>query len=277
MKNIMDSRWQCQFTNAPKEITVGQKLTLLCNGSKKTLFKQPLQIRFLDKEQLYSLHILKTLKQEDNHLLLEVTSYRTGLFQSPFFISDGEKEVLVEGLSFSVQSLLKGEKQPVQPQGPFGPFKSPLPVWYRASASFSFLFLISLLLLLLYRWFQRKTFLQKVAERKSYLSASKSFISGLRKQTEDSPQYLQKMEELFKVFLEDCFLIPALGKSTKEFMKHFKRQYHSIYIKEGRSLERILKEFSILKNKSPDRQSLLKLKSLCQEKVFLWDEQRGFK
>ena len=126
----MENKWQCQLNPIPKSITVGQKLNLFCKGEGAVFFKKPLFIQLTESAPPYSLHILKTIQLEQNSLILEVTSYRTGLFNHPLFISDGKEKILVENFSFSVQSVLQEKKQPISPYGAFGPFKDPLPLWY---------------------------------------------------------------------------------------------------------------------------------------------------
>ena len=268
----MENKWQCQLNPLPKQITVGQKLNLFCKGERAVSFKQPLSIRLKEEGLPYSLHILKTIKNKENLLILEVTSYRTGLFNSPFFISDGEKKVLVENLSFPVQSVLPESKQAISPHGAFGPFKDPLPLWYWLSLSLSFVFLAVCMALFIRRLWKRKRFLQKVISRKTYLHPSKFFVRGLRKKEEDSQNYTKYMEDLFKTFLEDLFFIPAVNTDHKKIMKNLKKQHIQIYKKEGEAIRQVLNEFFALQDKSPNKQNLKKIKKLCQDTVFRLDE-----
>lgn len=268
----MENKWQCQLNPIPKQITVGQKLNLFCKGETAVSFKQELSIQWKEQGSPYSLHILKAIKQEKNFLVLEVTSYRTGLFNSPFFISDGEKKVLVENLSFSVQSVLSEKKQPISPHGAFGPFKDPLPLWYWLSLSLSFLFLAVCVFLFIRRLWKKNKLIQKVINRKTYLQPSKFFVQGLRKKEDGSPDYTKHIEKLFKIFLEDLFFIPALNTNHKNIMKHLKKQNKQIYKKEGEAIRQVLNEFSSLDGKSPNKQNLKKLKKLCQDTVFRLDE-----
>ena len=46
----MKDKWQCQFKNPPKKITVGQKLLMLCEGDTTADFNSPLRVEFLDKQ-----------------------------------------------------------------------------------------------------------------------------------------------------------------------------------------------------------------------------------
>ena len=270
----MENKWQCQFKKPPKQITVGQKLLMLCEGDTASNVKPPLRIEFLDKQQLYSLHVLKTLKQEENFLALEVSSYRTGEFNSPFIITDGKKELFIEGFSFSVQSVLNETKQPAQPHGPFGPFKFSLPLWYWFSISMSLVFLFLCIFIFLNRLLKRKKFIQKVLKRKAYLSPSKFFTIGLRKQKENSFNSLKDLENLFKIFLEDLFFIPAINQTREQIMRNLKKYQYQVYKKEGQNLRQALNEFSSLQGKTIDNKSFFKLKKICQDIAFLLDKKK---
>lgn len=261
----MENNWQCKFKNHPEEITVGQKLLLICDGGEKINLKKPLRIEFLDKKYDYSLHVLKTLKTEDYFLALEVVPYRTGKFKQDFIITDGKQDLVINDFSFSVQSVLKPN---TKIYGPFGPFKSPIPLSYFALMLFSFSCLVFCIFVFFNRWLKRKNYIQKILDRKTHLNPSKSFIMGLRQQTYS----IEKLEILFRTFLEDCLFIPAIDKSTKQIMKSLKTLQPSIYKKEGQALYQILNEFSSLDYDKEDKKTFLKLKKVCQNMVFLLDK-----
>ena len=270
----MENNWQCKFKNPPKQITVGQKLLMLCEGESKTTFKRPVHIEFVNNKDNYSLHILKTLNKDDYFLALEVTSYRTGTFQSPFIITDGEQSLIIKDLSFSVQSVLKAEQKQAKAHGPFGPFKPPLPLWYFATMIFVLSCLCACIFIFLNRLFKRRKFIQKILNRKPDLSPSKSFILGLRKQKTDSIPPVKNLEQLFKVFLEDLFFIPAVGQTREQIMKHLKKYQYPAFKREGQALRQILNELSLLSQASTDKKTFLKLKTACQKMVFFLDSKR---
>ena len=115
----MTNQWKCHFKKMPEAITVGDPLLLACDGEiPVSLKKEKLFIRFLQSENKYKLYILEVVHLDSLSAELIVTSYRTGDFQENFFITDGEREVFVEGLQFSVKSLL--------PQSPLSPHP---PLW----------------------------------------------------------------------------------------------------------------------------------------------------
>ncbi len=270
----MITQWQCNFNKPPLQITIGQKLLILCKGDKKASLTAPIRIDFLDNKQAYSLYVLKTVKKEPHFLALEVTSYRTGKFNSPFIITDGKESLLIKNLSFSVQSVLNQTEQPVQPHGPFGPFKPPLPIWYLSATILTSVCLIVCLFSFLNRLFKRKRFIQTVLNRKTYLDPSKSFIINLRKQKDDSIHAIKKLETLFKIFLEDLLFIPAIGKTNNQIMSYLKKYHRHIYKQEGHKLYQILNEISALKQSPGDKTTFLKLKNICQDMVFLLEKNK---
>ena len=178
---MTNQTWQCHFKHLPKQITVGQKLMLLCDGEKALRLSPPVHIQFPSDRQLYSLYVLKTIKVEDHFLALEVVSYRTGDFKGPFTVTDGERGFVVDDLSFSVRSVLE-KKSPAQPHGPFGPFAPDPPLWLLVTTVFSFFCVILCGFIVLRRLLKRRRFINKLVKRKTYLNPAKAFIKGLRRQ-----------------------------------------------------------------------------------------------
>ena len=266
----MENYWQCNLNNPPKTITVGQKLIMVCDGEKKINLTKPLQIEFLEEQHKHSLSILKTFKIEDHFLALEVAPYRTGSFNHPFKITDGKQSLLIKDLSFSVQSILKDQKA----QGPFGPFPAPFPSWYKPAWLLIFVFLIMGFGIFCYRLLKRKKFIQKILQRKTYLTPSKSFVIGLRKPQKDPIQAIKNLEQLFKTFLEDRFYIPARGHQTEQIMKNLKKYQIHAYKKEGQNIRQTLNELSSINKRNADNKTFFELKKLCQNIVFLLDHKR---
>ena len=270
----MENQWRCQFKDPPQKITVGQKLILLCEGEPKIEFKKSPRIEFLNQNQKYSLHILRVLNQEDYFLALEVTSYRTGEFKSPFVITDGEHSLLINDFSFSVQSVLRSETK--QARGPFGPFPPKFPSLALGICTVLSVSGLSLFIFIfLRRFFERKKLIKKIIKRKTYLNPSKSFILSLRKPQIEKNHPIQNLESAFKIFLEDFFVIPATNQNKEQIMKFLKKHHYPVYKKEGQSLRQILNEFSAVDKKTTDRKTFLKLKTACQKIVFSLDKKEN--
>ncbi|MCZ0932985.1 MAG: hypothetical protein OXJ52_07525 [Oligoflexia bacterium] len=271
----MANNWQCYFKRAPNKITVGDSLNLLCDGDSKLDLTEPVKIEFLDKKQDYSLVVLKTLKREDYFLALQVTPYRTGRFEQSFYITDGKNKLQIDNLSFEVQSVLT--KKEAMPYGPYGPFKLKPDLWYVFGIGLSLIVLTFFASLFAYRFFKRKKFAQSVLNRPSHLNPSKFFVVNLRKEQKDLIQSLKYLEHLFKIFLEDCLLIPAVNQSQGQIMKNLKKYHPSLYKREGANIRQVLNEFLAIDKGSLDRKTYFDLKKVCQKLVFLLDERKDVK
>lgn len=261
----MEGNWSCYFQNPPNSITVGQKLILLCDGESKIDFKKDLKIQFLDSKHDYSLVILRTLNKGDNFLVLEVTSYKTGLFDQPFFLTDGKQSLEIQSLSFEVKSLLTPADK--KAQGSLGPFQNSFYTTSFILLLFSFLCLTGLLSLFVYRFFKRNTFLRKVLKRKSYLDPFKSFVLHLRKDHESISALFKELEQGFKVFLENRLLISIQNQTTKKILKNLKRYHFSLYKELAVPIRQILNEFMQADKKNLSQKDYFKLKKDCQSLV----------
>ena len=258
----MKGQWKCQIEKPPSLINVGDELIMSCDGDEPVQLASPLQIQPLNGDP-YSLVALETVNIEKHFLALKFVSYRTGEFNSPFIITDGERELLIkDGISFHVQSVL-GPKDALF--GPIGPFKPEMllgfsPVLglslFGAGLVFFIVFLIRLL--------KRKLFIRKVMKRGHCLQPDKAFVLALK-----SKKNLDQAElgGLFKAFLEDKFFVPALNLKTKRIIKKLKKEHPLIYKKDGAFVRRVLDELSY--NIEPsDKETFLKLRKLTQEAVF---------
>ena len=267
----MQNNWQCHFKNLPKTITVGKKFNLFCDGETKKVFKPPLKIEFFNKNHNYSLYVLDTVDIGDNFFILDLTSYRTGTFNHPFKITDGVESLEVKDLSWTIQSVIQETKKSPKPYSHFGPFYPTPPIIYLFFLSLSAICFLSLIFVFLKRFIKRKRFLKKVLKRKTHLHPSKSFILGLRGITNLNSQ--KKLEDLFKTFLEDKFLIPAHNQTTAKILKNLKKYHFLTYQKAGQDIKQVLNEFLALNQKEEyNQKTFLKLKKICQNIVFLLDK-----
>ncbi len=253
---------------APKKITVGDKFLLICDGESPSGLKPPVHIEFFNEKDNYSLHVLKSLDIKDYYLAMEVVSYRVGHFQSPFIITDGHRRLVIDNLSFTVHSVLTNKKGPIKPHGRIGPVKSwPSNNIFKIINIVLFFGFTIYMLNYLYRFFKRKSFIQKVIKRESHQNPSKFFVLRLRRQKNNPPHQIKELQQSFKIFLEDLFLIPTTERNTYQIMQSLKAFHPLVYKKEGSALRQILDELS----DGPEEEkpeTFLKLKTACQDMVF---------
>ena len=266
----MEKTWFCQLKKREGPITVGDLLILNCEGD---VLETPLQKESLSlqTQMNHSLVLLEPLKVEPHALSLKVTSYRTGLFESAFYITDGQQFVRAEGLQFQVQSLLTEKDQ--KPYPGLGPF-----VQKNSSVLFSVFFLSCFVLLsclFFYRFFKRTQFVKNILKKRKSSQPSKTFVIQLRKEKPNLKDQVVYLENNFKVFLEEQLLIPVQSKSRQKIMKNIKIYHPRIYKKLGLRIDQLLKEFSVTESLDLDYKNFFQLKKISQDIVFLIEENLG--
>jgi len=262
----MEKTWFCTLKEDHKSITVGDKLTLNCKGEAlERPFKN--QSLSLQTKKDHSLVLLKSLQTGKDSLSLQVTSYRTGIFEPPFLITDGMQSLKVNNLSFEVQSLLTEKDSKAHPA--FGPFLTQNP-YFLFSVFFGCLF-FSILALFFYRFLKRTFFVKRLLKKRSTKSPSQTFVLSLRKEEEDRDKAVFDLEKNFKIFLEARLLINA--KTQKSIMKELKKYQAQIFKKYGLNIKQLLQEFEQKDEITWNHKSFIKLKKLSQELVFLIEEE----
>ena len=268
----MTNQWECYLKKSPKVITVGDPLLLSCDGEKAVLLKkEKLFIRFPQPEHKYKLHILEVAHLDSLSAELVVTSYRAGDFQESFFVTDGEQEFFVEGLTFSVKSLLPST--PLSPHPPFGPWSAPLPLFYFTLWGFVGILLLLISGLKIRFFVLRKKFLKKVESRKE-ARPSKVFAQSVRKYDEREKGFISHLEKSFKLFVENSFFIPAENQAPRQVIRSLKKYCPVIYKKYGDRLYQTLGEFQYFQEKTSGAEESFKLKQACFHLVFEMDRER---
>lgn len=268
----MTNQWTCYLKKSPKVITVGDPLLLSCDGEKAVSFKKDkLFIQFSLPEHKYKLHILEVAHLDSFSAELVVTSYRAGHFQESFFVTDGEQEFFVEGLEFSVKSLLP--PNPLSPHPPFGPWSAPLPLFYFTLWGFVGILLLLISALRIRFFVLRKEFLKRVKSR-GVVRPSKVFAQSVRKYDEREKGFTSHLEKNFKLFLENSFFIPAENKTPRQVIRALKKYCPIIYKKYGDRLFQALGEFQYFQKKTPGAEESFKLKQGCFHLVFEMDRER---
>ena len=258
--------WTCEFKNKKKTITVGERFLLECQGESINL-KSPLQIEFLDdKVKSHSLKVLEVKKKDPTSLTLEATSYRTGDFDHPFQISDGETSIPVKNLKFSVSSvLIQGPEQ--NPYPPIGPFfiRESMTAFY---SLFFVGFLIFICLAELTRRFVKRTlFIKEIRKKIRNNKPSEIFIKTLRLISSLENPSIKDLDMAFQDFFESEFLIPCKNKPLKKIMKSFKLFYPRLYKKEASRILQILKSLKPLGKK---KKALIKTSLRSKALLLIW-------
>ena len=267
-------KWNCVVFEQPEKITVGDKFSISCQGPEPVTFGENIQIILPQKKDSYRLHVLKILKKEPGFLELKVVSYRTGDFSTSFIITDGESQVLGEGLSFSVESVLS-EKSQIKPHPPFGPWPSPWSLWRLSFLGMTLLLFLTACFVLGKGIIKRKNFIRKVKVRKGMNSPGQIFAKNLRRKEIASPSYMNNLDRLFRIFLEDLLFVSTLEHPPLVILKSLKKYNKVIYKSHGKRIEAILNEMTEFKNKKTSEDLCRELQKNCLQLAFELEERSG--
>ena len=214
---------RCQFTNS-FSFTVGTLQELTCKGSFSSL-NLPIQFQFSNPQKKYTLHLLEVKSFQPHELILTVTSYRPGVYQSlPFMVTDGASYISVDSLSWSVPSVIQKNSIPT-PHPPYGPWKLDLPFWYYGAWGVLATLALSFIFIRIRNWRKKKQLILRVQQRlgdktslQYFIKQIGSFISSQKSLTSVSDD-IQKLNECMREFLENEFYI-SKQDSMKSVLRH---------------------------------------------------------
>ncbi len=256
----------CHFQDA-SSFTVGSVGLLVCRGDIPVL-SPPLKVKFQDESKKYALHILETVSVQDQKIILKATGYKTGDYKSPvFWLTDGQNNLKVEGLSWKIPSVLTSETGPFPP---YGPWKIPAPLWYDVS----WIGLLSAILIFgifQFKKHRRRALIrQRVLDRLDEKTPVQYFIrqlSSLFALEKNSKTFLTQLQNSFREFLENQFEIPL---EDKKIIKH-----KSIDKKAGQIVSELEKALSHQDSYSEqDREQLL---NMIRDWIFQFDKKNNSK
>lgn len=267
-------KWSCVILNQPEKLTVGEKFSISCQGLEPVTFKNP-QIVLPEQKDNYRLYVLKGFQKDLKSLKLQVVSYRTGAFENiPFIITDGENSVSVDGLFFSVESVLP--EKPINPHPAFGPWKTPYPFWWLSLSGITLLSLLAGLLIFGNFFLKRKAFIRKIQNRRGEFLPSKQFINSLRKLDLESSSYIAHLSRFFRIFLEDLLFIPVLEHPPLIVLKYLRKYNNPLYKSHGDRIKALLNEMDTLKHKKTEENICHELKKSCFQLAFDLEERGPF-
>lgn len=287
------SQVQCQIEipeteSSGKNLTVGQIFNLKCQGEWPELKRETLEIR-LEEADKHKLKLLGFEPVSKTEVHLKVTSYKTGNHElKAIQLVDPENSVVLGDLKFTVQSVMDPKEPVAEPYGPYGPLGISLPAWY-------FVTLAVILALLLgyfgYKWKNRREKRKLLAEMRIHetsqdpyfqfyqtvrkLQRSYSAFSGQTPEPQETENFLQSLNEAYKVFLARNFEVPALKWPERKILSDLKRNHKIFYSEFRLEVRKALAELArALKSKSTmsgaDCQQLLNLLRAHVDQVQNW-------
>lgn len=252
---------ECQHEgDASKEkLTVGSEFKIVCPTQSFVL--NPSKLKF-QTEKPYQLQILGSELQPDGRLMLKVTSYQVGDFNSNnVILTDGVNQVAVHGVQFKVESVIDQKNPPKEPYGPFGGHVLFLPAFYLWSV---LVFLAVILLFSGFKFFrrwQKKKLIEGLKKHDSRLSPQTQMhvrFRQLERQRYLEGDQLQKLlpevDDILRIFVIRQFKIPAQDWSDRLIVSDFQSRFSFLgqeIIKDLRVLLRETRKLRTLKNPQP--------------------------
>jgi hypothetical protein len=263
-------KWECTLQTQPKEpkgFTVGEVFQINCAGASLEL-TEPLKI-INPEEAKYSLVYLKTLKKSENELQFLATSYAAVTVQHPFIHVTDAKDggFMSQPMEIRAQSVIDPKNPPQAPFGPIQPLSMNWPYWIFFAMLLIAAVLIGWVAIFLRRIFQRRNLEKNIRKFQSPLGSYHQFSKDLRllkrgvvfSQNADwgeaqTKSFLEKLNEIYRMFVLREYTVPALSWSTSQIAKHVRKKnkigyehFKSSFLKAFSELDRAQSHVSDLK------------------------------
>lgn len=262
-------QWSCEFQEQSRplaEWTVGDTYLLSCQGTVvEERFSDKTQVIFEDDSLAYSLYVLEVLYADYDRAQFLVTGYKPTAepIRPTFILSDGQTQVQVENLSWSVQTVIDSqESMHVEPYPPYGPFWLSLPMGYWLAIVLFFTVLLFFFGRFLWRWNQRKKLLDKLTHQstalepyhqfnKEWRALMRKYSSPVLQSKEEEKKllfYVERLDQSVRSYLMYQFKVPAMEWTSNMILKDIKKYHKKIYRQCETSLKMLLRELDKAKH-----------------------------
>jgi hypothetical protein len=253
MSDVALPVWTCEFKGT-ENLTVGTKFNVACGGDIPVQWNEgPLNVVFPQKEQSYTLVVLKADKLEAQRAELTVTGYKPGEHNPEYMrIVQGEAGFEVLKPKWTIASVLK-QGEPPQPVPPFGPWALSLPMWVLIFQLVVFLFLLWIGYRIFRRYTQRNKIQQELDRHKTALPPVNQFYKDARhlrrrlnnaQSAEELKSITNELNKEFRLYVLRKFQIPALDWSDSAIVGSLKKRHRKIYKLASDPLRKTLRELS---------------------------------
>lgn len=240
----METRWTCVVSGldsegkktdeAPKDLTVGAKFALSCEGPSVSLNKDSLVLE-LPKENRYQLRLLETKSLTENSAEFVATSWVPGevALKDPI-LTDGEARVSLGDIKFSVASVLQPESAQ-EPYPPWGPLSLTWPFSVWASLALGIILIGSFVAMRMRRVLRRKRLLRLLEKNPIAVDPYHHFNKELRRLARQIPvisgawnendrrTYLDEVDSAIRWYLARTLILPVFDRPTRDILSDLKR------------------------------------------------------
>lgn len=268
---MTSTTWTCRMAlieeaNVPVEhmtLTVGQVFLVNCEGPAVEWSEdaaQKLKIE-LPKENAFALQLLKVKSLTSEKVSAEVTSYRVGdLPTIPLVLSDGEPKVILTGLNWKTESILKAEtEEPPTPFPPFGPFENQYYLKLAALSLGGLLLVLAILSYFIWRRVKKKKFIERLKKLDRGLSPLHNLQRELRQLGRQVSfeergvtirlEMIQQLDQVFRQFVMTEFRFEAEQGSPDQISRRLKKINWRWHRKVGPLLYSSLREIERAKSR----------------------------
>ena len=296
----------CYFKGIDHQVTVGDIFEMHCTWPVTALLSPPfrweltivpsttdsspttIQPHSVPLSDTYHLAILKTVKIEKDQGTFKVTSYQPGHHQAVLRFISATDSINFSTLEWNVASVIPKEKaQTIQPYPPYGPWITPLPIWYWPMGIALVFALIIFIVVRLKTFFKRRTWIANIYLRRQDRNSFSHFTNELilLERVLDKIQpvhFMQKLKKIFSNFLEEEFLVPVENNPLKLTIRMLKRNHPDLYKAHHRHLSQFFIELANIESgtlvNKKDYEQLLNMGRELGIKLFLLArEQQGNK
>ena len=235
----------CSFKKMDRLVTVGDVFEMHCTWPVEAALSPLLHwelatsstddLHFVPLSNVYQLAILKTVQMKKGYGVFQVTSYQPGNHHISLRLVSAADSIYFTTTELKVTSVIPKDKaQTIQPYPPYGPWITPLPVWYWPLGIALIAALIIFITVRLRSFFKRKKWIANIhLRRQKYNSFSRfTYELILLERTLDTIQpadFIQKLKKTFSDFLEEEFLVLVHNHSLKTTVRMLKQYHPDIY------------------------------------------------
>lgn len=291
-----DASWECDLkaldekgntADIPENLTVGTKLSLVCEGSPIELKRESLKIENVEQFK-YSLILLETKDLKETGGSFIVTSWRASEMKFYPVLTDGSKRVDLGEIEFTVASSIDPQSNPEgKPYPPWSVLEVSWPLWVWMIGAIFGLALLGVIGFAVHISLRRKRLLKLLEKNPTALSPYNQFNKEFRKITrplptlktwsaEEAGAFFTELESSFRWFITREMIIPAIDASPARVLKELKKSDEDTHKRVKKSLFLALSELEKARRaaeaaktgktsvKAPHPDDALQISELCR-------------